>query len=51
MDTVNMPEPVGQLCSQVKLPTVAAQSVSRFTAAGHGGALPTFLPFSLPEVR
>ena len=43
-----MPERIGQLCSQVKLPAMAAQSVSRFTAAGHGGALTTFLPFSLP---
>ena len=46
-----MPKRIGQRCSQVKLPTMAAQSVSRFTTAGHGGALPTFLPFSLPEVR
>ena len=48
MDTVIIPERIGQRCSQVKLPTMAAQTVSRFTTAGHGGALPTFLPFSLP---
>ena len=34
---------IGQLCSQFKLPTVGAQSVTRFTAAGHGDALPTFV--------
>ena len=34
-----------QLCGQFKLPTVAAETVPRFTAAGHGDALATF-----PEV-
>ena len=42
-DTVIMQERIGQLCGQFKLPTVGAQSVARFTAAGHGDALPTFL--------
>ena len=36
-------ERIGQLCGQFKLPTVAAETVARFTAAGHGDALPTFL--------
>ena len=34
---------IGELCHQFRLPTMGAQSVSRFTAAGHGDALPTFL--------
>ena len=34
---------IGDLFGQFKLPTVGAQSVDRFTAAGHGDALPTFL--------
>ena len=38
-----MQERIGQLCHQFKLPTMGAQSVSRFTAAGHGDALPIFL--------
>ena len=42
-DTVIMQERIGQLCHQFKLPTMGAQSVARFTAAGHGDALPTFL--------
>ena len=29
--------------SQFKLPTMRTQSVDRFTAAGYGDALPTFL--------
>ena len=45
MDTGIMQERIGQLCHQFKLPTMGARSVSRFTAAGHGDALPTF-----PEV-
>ena len=43
MDTVIMQERIGQLCGQFKLPTMGAQSVARFTAAGHGDALATFL--------
>ena len=43
MDTVIMQERIGQLCGQFKLPTVAAETVARFTAAGHGDALATFL--------
>ena len=42
-DTSVIPERIGQLCHQFKLPTMGAQSVARFTAAGHGDALPTFL--------
>ena len=38
-----MQERIGELCGQFKLPTVGAQSVARFTAAGHGDALATFL--------
>ena len=38
-----MQERIGQLCHQFKLPNMGAQSVTRFTAAGHGDALPTFL--------
>ena len=34
---------IGQLCHQFKLPTMGAQSVARFTAAGHGDARATFL--------
>ena len=43
MDTVIMQERIGQLCGQFKLPTMGAQSVARFTAAGHGDALSIFL--------
>ena len=32
---------IGELCHQFRLPTMGAQSVSRFTAAGHGDALET----------
>ena len=42
-DTVAMQERIGHLCHQFKLPTIGARSVSRFTAAGHGDALGTFL--------
>ena len=34
---------IGELCHQFRLPTMGAQSVSRFTAAGHGDALETLL--------
>ena len=43
MDTSAIQERIGQLCYQFKLPTMGAQSVARFTAAGHGDALSTFL--------
>ena len=43
MDTSVMQERIGQLCHQFKLPTMGTQSVARFTAAGHGDALSTFL--------
>ena len=43
MDTSVMQERIGQLCHQFKLPTIVTQSVARFTAAGHGDALSTFL--------
>ena len=42
-DTSVMQERIGQLCGQFKLPTMGAQSVARFTAAGHGDARPSFL--------
>ena len=42
-DTSVMKERIGQLCHQFKLPTMGAQSVARFTAAGHVDALTTFL--------
>ena len=35
-DTSVMQDRIGQLCGQFKLPTMGAQSVTRFTAAGHG---------------
>ena len=41
VDTSVMQERIGELCGQFKLPTVGAQSVARFTAAGHGDALAT----------
>ena len=34
---------IGELCHQFRLPTMGAQSVSRFTATGHGDALETLL--------
>ena len=34
---------IGELCHQFRLPTMGAQSVARFTTAGHGDALSTFL--------
>ena len=42
-DTSVIQDRIGELCGQFKLPTVGAQSVARFTAAGHGDALATFL--------
>ncbi len=42
-DTSVMQKRIGQLCRQFKLPTTGAQPVARFTEAGHGDALPTFL--------
>ena len=42
-DTVAIQERIGELCHQFRLPTMGAQSVSRFTAAGHGDALETLL--------
>ena len=43
VDTSIIQERIGQLCGQFKLPTVAAEATPRFTAAGHGDALPTLL--------
>ena len=45
-DTVAMNDRSGGLCSQFRLPTMGAQSVARFTAAGHGDALSSFLYLS-----
>ena len=42
-DTGVIQKRIGELCHQFKLPIMGARSVSRFTAAGHGDALPTFL--------
>ena len=42
-DIMAIQDRIGQLCHQFKLPTMGARSVSRFTAAGHGDALATFL--------
>ncbi len=42
-DTSVMQDRVSRLCHQFKLPTMGAQSVDRFTASGHGDALPIFL--------
>ena len=42
-DTSITQERIGDLCHQFKLPTVGAEAAPRFTAAGHGDALPTFL--------
>ena len=42
-DTSIMQERISDLCHQFKLPTVGAETTPRFTAAGHGDALPTFL--------
>ena len=42
-DTVAVQERIGELCHQFRLPTMGAQSVSRFTAAGRGDALETLL--------
>ena len=43
VDTSIIQERIGELCGQFKLPTVAAEATPRFTAAGHGDALPIFL--------
>ena len=42
-DTSVMQERIRHLCHHFKLSTVAAEKVARFTAAGHGDALPTFI--------
>ena len=42
-DTVAIQDRIGELCHQFRLPTMGAQSVARFTAAGHGHALETLL--------
>ena len=42
-DTVAIQDRIGELCHQFRLPTMGAQSVARFTAAGHGGALEILL--------
>ena len=43
MDASAIQVRIGELCHQFRLPTMGAQSVSRFTAAGHGDALETLL--------
>ena len=42
-NAVAIQDRIGELCHQFRLPTMGAQSVSRFTAAGHGDALGTLL--------
>ena len=42
-DTTAINDRIGELCHQFRLPTMGAQSVARFTAAGHGDALETLL--------
>ena len=42
-DTSVMQERIGLLCREFKLPIMGTQSVARFTEAGHGDALSTFL--------
>ena len=51
MDNAQIQERIGQLCHQFRLPSRGAQAVSRFTAAGHGDALPTFLEVLEPEAE
>ena len=36
-------ERIRQLCREFKLPTLAAETVSRFNEAGHAEALPTLV--------
>ena len=43
MDTVAIEDRTGELCHQFRLPTAGAETVSRFTAVGHGDALETLL--------
>ena len=43
LDTMVINDRIGELYRQFRLPTIGAQYVSRFTAAGHGDALFTFL--------
>ncbi len=43
MDANDIQPRIGELCHQFRLPTMGAQSVSRFTAAGRGNALETLL--------
>ena len=42
-DVNAMQNRIAELCHQFRLPTIGAESVSRFIAAGHGDALFTFL--------
>ncbi len=42
-DTTVMQDRIGQLYREFKLPTVGAQSVDRFTEAGHDHTLSIFL--------
>ena len=42
-DTVAIQDRIRELCHQFRLPTMGAESVSRFTATGHGAALETLL--------
>ena len=42
-DTTAIQDRIGELCHQFRLPSMGAQSVARFTTAGHGDALETLL--------
>ena len=42
-DAISVQQCIGELCYQFKLATMGALWVSRFTEAGKGDALPTFL--------
>ena len=42
-DAVAIQARIGELCHQFRLPTVGAETVNRFTDAGHGDALETLL--------
>ena len=42
-DAVAIHARIGELCHQFRLPTVGAETVNRFTDAGHGDALETLL--------
>ena len=50
-DTSVMQDRIRRLCREFKMPTMGVQSVARFTEAGHGDALSTFLEVLEPEAE